>query len=276
VLGCRLRRGHTFAPDAVRALRLFERAAAAGHPSAALEAARLSAELCGAAPAPGAAPEDLLVGLPEPDPDRAIPRPAPSARVLSWAPRVFLLTGMASDEERLHLTAVAAPLLRPALVVSRDTGRPAVSAGRRSGIARLGGPFRDPVVAAFEERIALHSRFPLACGEALVVLCYGPGDEYRPHHDWFDPNDPARREVLARGGQRLASFITWLSPVAGGGATDFPAAGLSVDPDPGSALFFFNCHPDGTPDPASGHAGAPVTAGGKWVATRWLRERPVR
>jgi prolyl 4-hydroxylase len=44
--------------------------------------------------------------------------------------------------------------------------------------------------------------------------------------------------------------------------TDFPAAGLSVDPEPGNALFFFNCPPDGRPDPASGHAGAPVTAGG--------------
>ena len=276
VLGSRLARGHTFPVDPRRALACFQRAAAAGHPSATLEAASLAAEAGIEPPGAEAPAPDPLQGLPEPDANRALPRGGPTARLLSWSPRAFVFAGLIPDEERLHLIAAAAPLLRPALVVSRETGRPASSPGRRSGLARLGGPFRDPIVAAHEERIALHSRFPPDCGETLVVLCYGPGDEYRPHQDWFDPADPARREVLARGGQRLATFITWLSPVAGGGETIFPAAGLTVPAEPGGALFFYNCHPDGTPDPASGHAGAPVTRGGKWIATRWLRERAPR
>ena len=51
----------------------------------------------------------------------------------------------------------------------------------------------------------------------------------------------------------------------------FPDLDLSVPPEPGSGLLFFNCRPDGAPDPATRHAGAPVEAGEKWLASRWIR-----
>jgi prolyl 4-hydroxylase len=42
----------------------------------------------------------------------------------------------------------------------------------------------------------------------------------------------------------------------------------------GEGLLFANALPDGRPDPASRHAGLPVTAGAKLLASRWIRQRP--
>ena len=43
-------------------------------------------------------------------------------------------------------------------------------------------------------------------------------------------------------------------------------------PQRGSALYFAYTATDGALDARSLHGGAPVLAGEKWVATKWLRE----
>jgi len=57
-----------------------------------------------------------------------------------------------------------------------------------------------------------------------------------------------------------------------GGGTGFPAVGLTVTAQRGSAVYFAY----ETGEQASLHAGLPVTRGEKWIATKWLRERPFR
>jgi prolyl 4-hydroxylase len=103
------------------------------------------------------------------------------------------------------------------------------------------------------------------------VLRYRPGAEYRPHHDYFDPGQPGTAAVLARGGQRLATLVMYLDTPAGGGATSFPDIGLEVAPVKGHAVFFSYDRPHASTRTL--HGGAPVLAGEKWVATKWLRER---
>ena len=75
---------------------------------------------------------------------------------------------------------------------------------------------------------------------------------------------------MQRGGQRVGTLVMYLNAPEGGGATTFPDVGLEVAPVRGNAVFFSydRAHP------ATGtlHGGAPVTAGEKWVATKWLRE----
>ncbi len=56
-----------------------------------------------------------------------------------------------------------------------------------------------------------------------------------------------------------------------GGATTFPDVGLEVAPVRGTGVFFSYDRPD--PVTRTLHGGAPVLAGEKWVATKWLRER---
>ena len=56
-------------------------------------------------------------------------------------------------------------------------------------------------------------------------------------------------------------------------ATIDVAMRLSVGPRKGSAVFFAYTDAQSRTDPMSFHAGAPVTRGEKWIATRWMRER---
>ena len=54
--------------------------------------------------------------------------------------------------------------------------------------------------------------------------------------------------------------------------TTRPELGLEVAPIKGNAVFFSYNRPH--PSTRTLHGGAPVLAGEKWVATKWMRERP--
>ena len=56
-----------------------------------------------------------------------------------------------------------------------------------------------------------------------------------------------------------------------GGETVFPQVDCSVVPQRGQALYFEYGNGTGRSDPASLHASAPVLAGEKWIATKWIR-----
>src|SRR5256885_13256559 len=62
------------------------------------------------------------------------------------------------------------------------------------------------IVSQLEERIARLLRWPLDHGEGLQVLHYGPGAEYKPHHDYFAPGEPGTPTILKRGGQRVGTL----------------------------------------------------------------------
>ncbi|MDQ3271200.1 MAG: 2OG-Fe(II) oxygenase, partial [Pseudomonadota bacterium] len=127
------------------------------------------------------------------------------------------------------------------------------------------------LVATIEARIAKLLDWPVENGEGLQVLRYGPGAEYKPHYDYFDPAEAGSATILARGGQRVATLIMYLQEPVEGGATVFPDLRLQVVPRRGSAVFF--SYSQAHPSSQSLHGGMPVLAGEKWIATKWLRER---
>jgi prolyl 4-hydroxylase len=129
-----------------------------------------------------------------------------------------------------------------------------------------------PLVRNIEARLAKLLDLPVEHGEGLQVLHYLPGQEYEPHYDWFDPTQPGYAAVTARGGQRIASVVMYLNTPEEGGGTAFPNVGLTVTAQTGSAVYF--AYEGG--DTSSLHAGLPVIRGEKWIATKWLRERPLR
>jgi prolyl 4-hydroxylase len=112
--------------------------------------------------------------------------------------------------------------------------------------------------------------WPLENGEGLQVLRYGPGAEYKPHYDYFDPAHSGTPLILKRGGQRVASLVCYLNTPEHGGETVFPDVQLEVAPVRGNAVFF--SYDRAHPATRTLHGGAPVVAGEKWVATKWLRE----
>ena len=128
--------------------------------------------------------------------------------------------------------------------------------------------------ATIEARIARMLDWPVENGEGLQVLRYGVGAEYRPHYDYFDPALPGSHAELQRGGQRVASLVMYLNTPECGGATTFPDVHFEVGAVRGNAVFF--SYDRAHPMTRSLHGGAPVVAGEKWVATKWLRERAYR
>ncbi len=130
------------------------------------------------------------------------------------------------------------------------------------------------IVKKIEARIANLLNWPVEHGEGLQVLRYEDGGEYRPHFDFFDPAKQSSSVVTARGGQRLGTFLMYLSDVEDGGSTRFPNLGFEVHPKIGTALYFANTDLMGDIDPQTLHAGLPVTKGVKYLATKWLRQYP--
>lgn len=184
-------------------------------------------------------------------------------------PRVLIFGHLLSDEECDGLMALAAPRLTRSETVHNATGGSEVNAARTSD-----GMFFErgeaPLIARIEARIAELVRWPVENGEGLQILRYRPGAEYRPHNDYFDPAHSGTARILQRGGQRVATLVMYLNTPAGGGATTFPDAGYSVAPVRGNAVFF--TYERAHASTKTLHGGAPVTAGEKWVATKWLRE----
>ncbi|SFD35553.1 2OG-Fe(II) oxygenase [Paracidovorax konjaci] len=185
-------------------------------------------------------------------------------------PRVVLFGNLLSDEECDALIAAAEPRMARSLTVATRTGGEEVNDDRTSnGMFFQRG--EDPVVARLEERIARLVNWPLENGEGLQVLHYRPGAEYKPHYDYFDPAEPGTPTILRRGGQRVATLVVYLNNPEKGGGTTFPDVHLEVAPRRGNAVFFSYERPH--PSTRTLHGGAPVVAGDKWIATKWLRER---
>ena len=189
------------------------------------------------------------------------------------APRVVVFGGLLSDEECDALIEAAKPRLSRSLTVATKTGGEEVNADRTSQ-----GMFfqraESELIQRIETRIAKLVNWPEINGEGIQVLQYVPGTEYKPHYDYFDPGEPGTPTILKRGGQRVGTVVMYLSEPEKGGGTVFPNVHLSVAPKRGNAVFFSYERPD--PSTRTLHGGAPVIAGEKWIATKWLREREFR
>ena len=238
----------------------FRRAAAAGD---GLAAALLRQRL-----ASGESGEDASV--PRVDPISIAPH-AQACGESGWQ----VSDGVLGDEECMAMKLLASAQLRPSEAIDPHSG-----AGQRLRIRTSDDAVIDPLVEDVALVLARRRLCALAGvdarhAEPFVVLRYRPGQEYRLHRDTLPPSllaDP----VQGRGGQRVATVIAYLANVEAGGETVFPRRGLSVVPKRGAALAFRNVHADGRVDEDSLHAGQPVARGEKWIATLWLRERPLR
>ena len=68
------------------------------------------------------------------------------------------------------------------------------------------------------------------------------------------------------GGFRAVTFMVYLTSTQSGGYTVFPQAGISVKPEAGSALYWFNQGAQNNYDSRINHLGCPVLHGNKWIA----------
>ena len=165
-----------------------------------------------------------------------------------------------------HFMNVAGPRLAPSGVVDPVTGGALRSEKRTSYSMYYQASMYDAIAARGLKQIAAVAGLPPQHAEPLGILRYGPGQEYRPHHDYYTDS---QHEA-----QRIATVFVYLNEVEEGGGTEFPRLGVTVHPARGKAVKFLNCDAAGRPNPETLHAGLPVIRGEKWLATLWFWDRP--
>jgi prolyl 4-hydroxylase len=178
-------------------------------------------------------------------------------------PLIEMVHNLLLATECAYVRNVAAPVLRPSLVFEPGVDRGKADPIRRSEGAAFLPHDEDLVIQALNRRLASATGTGVAQREALYVIRYLPGEEYRPHFDAL-PGLTNQRERTA---------ICYLNSGFGGGATSLPEVGVSVRGNEGDVLIFVNIDSGGRPDPRTRHAGEVVTNGEKWIATRWVRQR---
>jgi prolyl 4-hydroxylase len=187
-------------------------------------------------------------------------------------PRAVLLDGVLSADECGELIDYAhSKGLKSSGVVDRETGE-SIHHQARTSTSVCFTRAETLLIDTIERRLAALTGWPVTHGEGLQVLRYEPGQQYRSHFDWFNPEKAGSALHLKRGGQRVGTTVIYLSPAHEGGGTRFPKAGVEVSPRAGGAIFFTNLDPCGRPDHMSLHAGTPVVKGTKIVMTYWQRE----
>lgn len=192
------------------------------------------------------------------------PAHLPDEEVLSETPRISCMRSFFSAGECRFLAGRALPVFGPSMIVHPGTGRQLPDPIRTSDAMAF--PFVDesPAIHALNRRIAAATDTATAQGEPLHVLRYRPGQEYKPHIDAL-PNER---------NQRIVTMLIYLNEGYEGGETCFDRTGLTFRGAQGDALIFRNVDAAGRPDDLTRHAGLPVTAGEKLLATRWIRSRP--
>lgn len=131
----------------------------------------------------------------------------------------------------------------------------------------------DSFVKGISRRIDDLLGLPSAIGEAIQGQRYLPGQQFKPHNDWFYTSERYWQDERKRGGQRSWTTMAFLNDVEEGGETHFTHIGIKIEPKPGVLLIWNNALPDGRPNEDTMHAGTPVVKGAKYIITKWYRTR---
>lgn len=199
----------------------------------------------------------------------------PNLRLLNINPFIATVDDFLSGDDCQSLIQAASGSLERSKIV--NAGAEKVESERRTNSNARVTKEQSPAVPRMLMLLSMYLRLPITHAEGLQILHYGPGQEFKPHHDGFSLDDkPQRTEMYEKsGGQRLFSTMVYLNDVDAGGSTDFPNLDLSVAPKQGRLLIFANTGAGSRfMTTLSLHAGTPVTQGEKWSAITWWRENP--
>jgi prolyl 4-hydroxylase len=258
--------------DMARGRELFKMASAAGHPVATRAYTNLLASGNAGARDWGAALRRLadeartdsrraqmLSAIASMDLDaNGDPRSIPAGRKLSDSLQLTLFERAFSPQECDFLILVAEPTFVPSLIgTSTGDVRDPI---RTSDGSTMHWLIEDPAIHAINRRLAALSGTVVDQGEALQILRYRPGEQYRRHFDW-----------LGREKARIITALIYLNDDYEGGETEFHKAGLTIRGRKGDVIVFKSVGPDGDLDTMTEHAGLPVTKGTKYLASRWIR-----
>uniref|UniRef100_A0A665VXF8 procollagen-proline 4-dioxygenase n=1 Tax=Echeneis naucrates TaxID=173247 RepID=A0A665VXF8_ECHNA len=180
------------------------------------------------------------------------------------SPRIVRYHDIVSDKEMEKVKELAKPRLRRATVHDPQTGKLTTAHYRVSKSAWLGA-YEHPVIDKINQRIEDITGLDVSTAEDLQVTHLVTGV-----HSFKD--EPDAFEELGTG-NRIATWLLYMSDVQSGGATVFTDVRAAVWPKKGTAVFWYNLFPSGDGDYRTRHAACPVLVGNKWVSNKWIHER---
>ncbi|RAL01751.1 oxidoreductase, 2OG-Fe(II) oxygenase family [Aspergillus ibericus CBS 121593] len=226
-------------------------------------------------------------------PDGIIPTcPEDTYRVhlLSKDPLIIYIEDFLSAEEADHLVKISEPNYTPSIIYNGQTTQidPTTRLSDRALLPR------DNTVRCLEARASSFQGWkPHLYIERMWAQRYNISGHYKHHFDWAGS--------VARGGDRLSTFMVYLSDDCHGGGTNFPrlkmprgdqwcrfldcelaknenenVTGITFKPVKGNAIFWENLRADGTGYPETWHAAFPVTRGLKVGLNIWSWYQPPR
>ncbi|XP_068133547.1 prolyl 4-hydroxylase subunit alpha-2 isoform X1 [Hyperolius riggenbachi] len=187
------------------------------------------------------------------------------------SPRIVRYLDVLSSEEIERIKELAKPRLARATVRDPKTGVLTTANYRVSKSAWL-EEYDDPVITRVNKRMQAITGLTADTAELLQVANYGMGGQYEPHFDFSRKEEPDVFKRLGTG-NRVATFLNYMSDVEAGGATVFPDFGAAIWPRKGTAVFWYNLFRSGEGDYRTRHAACPVLVGSKWVSNKWFHER---
>ena len=111
---------------------------------------------------------------------------------------------------------------------------------------------------------------PISHAESVQIVRYNAGEFYKPHQDSCCDDTEECRIFKQDSGERIGTFLIYLTDDFSDGGTNFPNVGITVKPHVGSGISWYA---KGCPAEAL-HGGADVHSGTKIIANVWIRERP--
>lgn len=112
--------------------------------------------------------------------------------------------------------------------------------------------------------------------ENYEINHFGIGGMMKPHFDFLNISLGEYQKNVERSvrmsGDRVATWMFYLTDVERGGATVFPEAKVRVPVTKGAALFWYNIKRNSEKDQRSLNADCPVIIGSKFVCRKWILE----
>ena len=186
----------------------------------------------------------------------------PQVALTVQVPNLTLFTNFLSPKECQELIDEASKSLEKSKVLGDGDECTYHEARTNSGTFLSRGSL--PLIDRIDEHISILTGIPVEHGEPLQISRYEVGEEYQPHHDYFEEKNKTN-------GQRVATFLIYLNTPEDGGETTFPDAKINVQAVTSNAVLFR--YPKAESSELTLHGGTPVKAGVKWIAVKWLRDR---
>ncbi|CAG5130051.1 unnamed protein product [Candidula unifasciata] len=200
--------------------------------------------------------------------------------MISISPYVTLFYDVITDQEIEALKAAAQNKLQRGTIVSSGTLH--IHNYRTSHVAlfqnwdspEIMGPLTLRVAAITNLNTETYVPGSAFSAEQFQVASYGTGGQYGLHYDFLGKevlHERMRTEAFSMfGGDRLATFLIYLTDVERGGSTVFPKLDVALSPVKKMAVFWYNAKPSGELDQLTVHGGCPIVVGNKWVSNKWM------